>query len=61
MKQNKIINFNVDKNIYNKLKQLSEVQGRTVSELIREGICLVIMKYNKYSIEGGNTSNEKQG
>lgn len=59
MKQNKIINFNVDENIYNQLKRISELQGRTVSELIREGICLIIIKYSKYSIEGGNTSNEK--
>jgi len=60
MRQNKIVNFNVDKKIYEELKVLSEAQGRTISELIREGICLVLLKYKDYIEEGGNNGNKKK-
>lgn len=61
MEQGKLVNFYINKEIYDELKRIGKIQGRTVSELIREAVCLLIMKYNKYP-EKEDTSNDfKEG
>lgn len=50
MKTTKLLQVNIDKTIDDKLQKISSNQGRTVSELVREGIVKIILEYNDKNI-----------
>jgi antitoxin component of RelBE/YafQ-DinJ toxin-antitoxin module len=43
MKTTKLLQVNIDKNIDDKLQNISSNQGRTVSEIVREAIVKIIL------------------
>jgi hypothetical protein len=50
MKENKLLQVNIDKQIQDKLKTIGINQGRSVTELVREAIVKIILEYNAKNI-----------
>ena len=50
MKENKLLQVNIDKQIQDKLKSIAINQGRSVTELVREAIVKIILEYNAKNI-----------
>ncbi len=50
MKENKLLQINIDKHIQDKLRTIATNQGRSITELVREAIVKIILEYNAKDI-----------